>query len=300
VAGSADQAPDDPQAAPGGPQAAPGLQAAPEGPESASGGPPAAPDGPESAPATDAPGPGSRRERLRAQTSREIKETARRFLVEQGPDAVTLRAIAREMGMTAPALYRYFGSHEELLRHVVGDIFVEIAGDVRAAIERVADDGMTAKFAAAAREFRRWSLNHPREFPMVFGSPLPGVDLNHPDIADECGMEFMGVFLTLFMELWQKHPFTVPEPGDIEPSLRAQLEGFSESLGGALPSGALLAFAYCWVRLYGMVSMEVYGHLSWILDDAEPMFEMMLREIMPVLGLPEPAPREGGSAAVYP
>ena len=63
--------------------------------------------------------PPSRRDRLRAATSEEIIQTARRLLVQSGPEAVTLRAIAREMGMTAPGLYRYFDSHEELLRHVL-------------------------------------------------------------------------------------------------------------------------------------------------------------------------------------
>lgn len=248
----------------------------------------------------DAPEGSSRRERVRAATMQEIKETARRFLVEQGPDAVTLRAIAREMGMTAPALYRYFGSHEELIRHVIGDFFVEVAGDINKAIHDVAADGMTAKFTASAREFRRWSLNHPREFALVFGSPLPGIDMNHPDIADECGQQFMAVFLGLYLELWQRQPFPVPDPGDIDPSLRAQLESFRDSVGAPLPTGAILSFAYCWVRLYGMVSMEVYGHLSWVLDDAEPMFEMMLRELLPVLGLEEPPPPARGGSAVFP
>ena len=64
------------------------------------------------------PGTPSRRDRLRAATSEEIIQTARRLLVQSGPEAVTLRAIAREMGMTVPGLYRYFDSHDELLRHV--------------------------------------------------------------------------------------------------------------------------------------------------------------------------------------
>ena len=63
--------------------------------------------------------PPSRRDRLRAATTEEIIQTARQLLVKDGPEAVSLRAIAREMGMTAPGLYRYFGSHEELIRHVV-------------------------------------------------------------------------------------------------------------------------------------------------------------------------------------
>src|SRR5215469_15896464 len=83
----------------------------------------------------------SRRDRVRAATTQEIIETARRLLVEQGVTAVSLRAIAREMGMTAPALYRYFDSHEELLRHVVANIFTEIADHVRGAIKAAAEHG---------------------------------------------------------------------------------------------------------------------------------------------------------------
>ena len=94
----------------------------------------------------------TRRDRMRAATTAEIKGTARRILVEQGPDAVSLRAIAREMGMTAPALYRYFGSREQLIRHVIGDIFTEVADDIGAAIQAAAATSggdMTAKLTAA-------------------------------------------------------------------------------------------------------------------------------------------------------
>ncbi len=243
----------------------------------------------------------SRRDRVRAATTQEIKQVARRILVEEGPDGVSLRAIAREMGVTAPALYRYFGSHEELIRNVIGDIFIEIAAGVQAAIDAAAGGGITAKFVASAREFRRWSLGHPREFALLFGAPLPGIDFKHTDIADECGRKFSGTFLALYIELWNKKPFPVPAPEDIDPSLRVQLERYRDSLGANgpgwqtaahdLPVGALLLFLYCWVRLYGMVSLEVFGHLGWVLDDAEGMFEMMLKELLPILGLQDSAPR---------
>ncbi len=237
----------------------------------------------------------SRRDRVRAATTREIKQVARRILVEQGPDSVSLRAIAREMGMTAPALYRYFGSHEELLRNVIGDIYLEITSDIQAAIDAAADDGIGAKLMAAAREFRTWSLGHKREFGLLFGAPLPGLDLNHTDIADECGQKFSGTFLALYIELWNNRSFPVLAPEEIDPGLRSQLERYRESAGAnglflqaaaaALPVGAVLSFVYCWVRLYGMVSLEVFGHLGWVLDDSGPMFEMMLTELLPVLGL---------------
>src|SRR5690348_5621699 len=84
-------------------------------------------------------GPGtvspSRRDRLRAATIEEIVQTARRILVKDGPEAVSLRAIAREMGMTAPGLYRYFGNYEELVRYLCASIFTELGNDIGQAIE---------------------------------------------------------------------------------------------------------------------------------------------------------------------
>src|SRR5690348_15931125 len=127
--------------------------------------------------------PPSRRDRLRAATIDEIIQTARQLLVKDGPEAVSLRAIAREMGMTAPGLYRYFGSYEELVRHLCADIFTELGGDIHRAIEAAeppagqADDPrakLTVKMVAACGEFRRWALNHQDEFGLVFGMPLPG------------------------------------------------------------------------------------------------------------------------------
>jgi len=161
----------------------------------------------------------SRRDRVRAATTQEIIQTARRLLVEQGPEAVSLRAIAREMGMTAPALYRYFSSHEELLRFVVADIFTEVADHVRTAIHAVGSldntdsadvaDLMVLKMAAGCREFRAWALEHVPEFSMIFGSPMPGLEVVHEinnDPTLDCGYQFGQVFLDLFGELYRRRP----------------------------------------------------------------------------------------------
>lgn len=236
----------------------------------------------------------SRRDRVRAATTGEIKQTARRILVAQGPDAVSLRAIAREMGMTAPALYRYFASHEDLLRHVVADIFTEIADDIHAAIQAAAQASggdMVAKLVAACGEFRRWSLGHKDEFGLLFGTPLPGLEAVHDDVVDDCAAKFSGTFFALFGELWRKHPFPVPADDEIDPSLRAQLGRYRDGLGSDLPLGAFLTFLRCWVRLYGMVSLEVFGHLHFALDDPAPMFEITLAELAGLIGLDYPLPR---------
>jgi AcrR family transcriptional regulator len=237
----------------------------------------------------------SRRDRVRAETTVEIKQTARKILVEEGPDAVTLRAIAREMGMTAPALYRYFGSHEELLQNVAGDIFGELADEIHAAIgaaDAAASGDMGEKMAAACRGFRQWALGHRAEFGLIFGTPLPGINVENDDFAEECARKFAGTFFTLFGELWQKNPFPVPAPGKIDPGLREQLTRYRDGIGADLPLGALLTFLACWVRLYGIVSMEVFGHLGFALEDAEPMFEITLAELAGMVNL-DYRPRSG-------
>jgi AcrR family transcriptional regulator len=235
----------------------------------------------------------SRRDRVRAATTGEIKETARRILVAEGPEAVSLRAIAREMGMTAPALYRYFSSREDLIRHVVGDIFSEIAGDIRAAAigaGQASAGDVTAKLIAACREFRRWALTHREEFGLLFGTPLPALEALHADKIDDCAMDFAGAWMALFLELWQRHPFPVPADGQIEPGLLAQLARYTGGLGVDLPAGAALTFLRCWVHLYGMVSLEVFEHLHFALDDPAPLFAYTLAELATLVGLDYPLP----------
>ena len=244
--------------------------------------------------------PLSRRDRLRAATVEEIIRTARRLLVESGPEAMSLRAIAREMGMTAPGLYRYFDSHEELHRHVCASIFTELGQDIHRAIQAAGapaatPDDMTAKLTAkmvgACQEFRRWALNHQGEFALVFGVPLPGLDDARYDAADECALEFAGTFLTLFLELWNAAPFPVPPAGDIDPGLREQLTRYRDWLGTDIPLGAVLTFLRCWTVLYGAVAMEVFGHMKFALEDSAPMFEFTLGDLAALVGLRYPLDR---------
>jgi AcrR family transcriptional regulator len=245
------------------------------------------------------PGVLSRRDRVRAATSQEIIQTARRLLISQGSSALSLRAIAREMGMTAPALYRYFGSYETLIQHVVADIFNDLSDDVQAAVNRAAagqDEerpGVNAPaigLITACQAFRRWAVAHPAEFGMIFGAPLPGIDIYHDDPLMECGMRFGQIFLQLFVGLWQIKPFDVPADEDIAPQFGAQLARYKDVLGSDLPLGVLQTFLRCWVLVYGMVTLEVFGHMRFALDDPAQMFELMLTDLAAMIGLTYPLP----------
>ena len=240
----------------------------------------------------------TRRERVRATTMEEITSTARRLLVEQGPEAASLRAIAREMGMTAPGLYRYYNSREELLRHVVAEIFRELTAGIRRAIDTAAlepaGEGdirarLTLKLVAACREFRHWALTHKDEFTLLFGVPTPGLHFDgSQDVAEQCAMEFAGPFYALFLELWTTLRFPVLADAEIDPALGPQLGHFRAKLRTDAPDGAVLVFLRCWMLLYGALAMEVFGHLDFALDDSAPMFELTLSELAAKVGLSLP------------
>lgn len=202
----------------------------------------------------------TRRGRARAAASREIKQAARQILVRHGLEAVTLRAIAREAGMTAPALYRYYGSREDLITHLVADIFLEVTDHIRAAAGAAGDsrpDDATAKLAVARQEFRRWSLHHRTEFGLLFAAPLPRPGQH--DVATQCGQKFAWAFLELFLQRWPDHPASAaPEPANGQAS--QPLSYLSGWLQADLPASVLLAFLRCWIRLHALVALEVSGY----------------------------------------
>jgi AcrR family transcriptional regulator len=216
----------------------------------------------------------SRRERLRAETVVEVKEAARRLLVAGGPSAISLRAIARDVGLTAPALYRYFDSLEALVLAVVTDLFEDLRGAVAAVAGEHAAEEPLVRVGHLVREFRRWSLAHPAEFALMFGSPVPGVTQCDP--INEAGARFAETFFTTLGEHFERHPFGGAAPDLPEDAQRELFRPYLDTFGERFPLPVIYLFVAAWTRLYGIVAMEVFGHLRWAITDVEPLFELEL------------------------
>lgn len=251
----------------------------------------------------------SRRARVRAATRAEILRTARKVLLSEGSGAISLRAIARDMGMTAPAIYRYFGSHEELIRYMVANLFTEVSDHVQRSANAAASEPLPAdappwmtiaeQLLTACRAFRDWALANRAEFGLLFGSPLPALDLltvPPDDEAIRCSMRFGHIFYDLFAQLYRERPFPIPADDQIDPSLREALSRFREvkmaadgaNADQALPLGAVLTFLRAWVTLYGSVSLETLQQLRFALDDAAPLFELVLADLAAMIGVSMP------------
>ncbi|MEU5690612.1 TetR/AcrR family transcriptional regulator [Actinosynnema sp. NPDC020468] len=231
----------------------------------------------------------TRRERLRAETERDIRRTARALLVERGADAVTLRAIARAVGITAPALYRYYDSREDLLARLCDDICGDLDRALSAELDAQASDDVPAQVFAVGRRFRKWALAHPSEFALVFASTDGRVK--------EEGDQFGKIFLQLAAGLVAAHPFPKPVPEDVPESLEADLRAFQHVMietvrergveidEDVLHLGAIYHILQSWVRLYGHVALEVFGRFPFVVSNPEAMFDRMLGQMLGELSL---------------
>jgi AcrR family transcriptional regulator len=238
----------------------------------------------------------NRRERVRAATVQEIKDVARRQLVTDGQAAVSLRAIAREMGMTAPALYRYFPSFDHLVRSLVGDLFGEVCTAMEDARDLLPADDADGRLISVCRTFRAWAVGHRAEFGLLFGAPVSGGHTDLLPAAQAGGARFNAIFFGLYADVWRKHSFPAPATDDLDPRLVQQLTVYRQQTGDPLPLGVLAVILSAWARIYGLVSLEVFNHLRFALTDGETFFEEQLRELATQLGL-APAGRERVGAA---
>jgi len=226
----------------------------------------------------------TRRDRVREETLNEIKQAARRLLVEQGISGVQLRPVARAVGMTAPALYRYVDSLDALVELICVGCFEELCDAMEAARDAVADGPVLDQLMNTARAFRAWAVAHPAEFSLVFATPVQSPqNPESPTDAEQQAARFGDIFSGLFLELWRTKPFHVPSDAELAPGLAEGIQPFStwlcQFVGTDLPAGALVSFIEAWIRMHGAVALEAFGHLNWALADGAPLFEQTLMEI---------------------
>ncbi len=226
---------------------------------------------------------------MREATLREIHQTARTLLVDKGSAAVTINAVAREMGMSGPSLYHYYASRDALVEAVTAGFFEELAEAMERDRDKHPDAPLTERFLAVCRAMRSWAVAHPAEFEWIFASPLNSAQ-HQPDSPHyQAGLRFAYVFLDMIVEAWNTRPFPVPDLDELPASLREQLRAYSRLIDERLPPEALHVYVTGWTRLYGLLCLEVLRQMEFVLTDMEPLFEQYLGELGVALGLhPEP------------
>ncbi len=235
--------------------------------------------------------PTTRRERQRQATLDEIVQVSRRLLRE--PGGLSLRAVAQQMGITAPALYRYVDDYRSLVRLIARDIDAETADVVRAARDSQPADDPVAQVVSGSLAFRRWALDNRDEFALVFANPLRDPT---DDVAAEIVDEQTGaVFTELLTHIWLKYDFPLPALDDLEPLVvEALADPMMPGRVENLPEEArplVWVFMQSWARLYGTVTLEVFGHCDPRVITSGALFRAMLAGQAELLGITHELPR---------
>ncbi|MEV0373359.1 TetR/AcrR family transcriptional regulator [Streptomyces sp. NPDC050636] len=200
------------------------------------------------------------RERYRQQVRAEVKERAWEQIATAGASALSLNAIAKQMGMSGPALYRYFASRDELITELIRDAYSSLAGAFR---DTAKSSKSGADLTALAHALRAWALEHPQRYFLVYGTPVPGY--HAPDDVTALASDIMTTLLDACAAL--------PGTGSSVPPLDEHLEGHREWAGDhdASPAALHRALSF-WTRLHGVLSLELAGHFTGMGFDPALLF----------------------------
>lgn len=227
------------------------------------------------------------RERVRAELTREIIEVARRQLAETGAAGLSLRAVARELGMVSSAVYRYFPSRDQLLTALIVQGYDALGADVEGAEARVERADLRGRWLAASRAVRSWALEHPHEYALLYGSPVPGYEAPRDTVAPASRVG--AVLAAVVRDALDADCLRPPEaPGDppsiLDPGVLELFGGDGTALWHAAATRGVMA----WTHLFGAVSFELFGHLEGVVTDRAAYFDHVAGEMVTFVGI---APR---------
>lgn len=224
------------------------------------------------------------RERVRTELTREITDTARRHLASEGTSGLSLRAVAREMGMVSSAIYRYFPSRDDLLTALIIDGYNAIGEAVERGDAACDRDDYTGRWLAVGRAVRDWALAHPHEYALLYGSPVPGYQAPQDTVGP--AVRDTAVFGRIVSEAYQTGALDPPDICPAPPqSFSEDAQRIREFIPG-VPDGIVARAIAGWTGLYGWVNFEMFGQFNNGILDRAPAFDHNMRCLAGLIGLP--------------
>ncbi|MCB0125493.1 MAG: TetR/AcrR family transcriptional regulator [Caldilineaceae bacterium] len=229
--------------------------------------------------------PRQRQAEVTEATRLKIKETARELMAEKGTAGLSLRAIARVMEMTAPAIYHYFPSLDDLITALIVDAFTSHADTVRQARNQIAAGGNSCgeQLFAAVLAYRQWALAHPIDFQLIYGNPIPGYSAPGA-VTTPAARKLGAVFMEVLILALETGEVTVPESYcTIPPSVRAHYQSKFELTGE--PAALFHLMNHMWSFMHGMVTLEIYNHAAPVVGDTDAFYEQAIRHQFHLMGI---------------
>ncbi|GAA0849231.1 TetR/AcrR family transcriptional regulator [Streptosporangium amethystogenes subsp. fukuiense] len=224
------------------------------------------------------------RERVRAELTREITDVARRQLAVDGASGLSLRAVARELGMASSAIYRYFPSKDDLLTALIIDGYNALGEAVENAEAAVPHTDHAGRWMAVCHAVRDWALVHPHEYALLYGSPVPGYQA--PQDTVPAAIRDTVVYGRIVSDAHRAG--ALKPPGDhppVPPSFREDAARVRELMPD-VPDDVIVRGLIAWTGLFGWISFELFGQFNNTIMDRTPAFDHTMRCHAAMLGLP--------------
>lgn len=244
------------------------------------------------------------RAKARHQMREAILDAARAHLAENGAAGLSLRAVARDVGMVSSALYRYFDSRDALLTALIIDAYDSLGAQVEAAEAAVARDDLLARWRSVATTTRTWALADPHQYALVYGSPVPGYAAPQDTVGP--ATRVTRVLADLLVDVAASsgsadgttagatsahgEPRRHPVHGPAAEAVAAAVAPVATYSAGRVPTDLLVRGVMAWTYLFGAVSFELFGQRHDVIaeDRSEDFFVEEVHRLAVLLGLDGP------------
>lgn len=230
---------------------------------------------------TDSP-PQGIRARARAELLAEVGRVARAQLAESGAAALSVRAIARELGLASSALYRYYPSRDALLTRLIIESYDALGEAVEQAEAEINRADLRGRYAAIANGLRNWALANPHEYALLYGSPVPGYAAPEDTISP--ALRASRLLIALAAEIPASDAL-LRSSKPLDSTLLAQLAAANELVGVEADPDVLALGVVTWAQLFGMVSFELFGTFHNAFEPADALFERHIELALQAFGL---------------
>jgi AcrR family transcriptional regulator len=225
------------------------------------------------------------RERARAEITSEIVRAGRHQLATDGAAALSLRAVARELGMVSSAVYRYVANRDELLTLLIIEAYDALGAAVEEAAAPAPGRSPAARFVAAGRAVRAWAIANPHQYALLYGSPVPGYEAPQDTIgpASRVTLALVGIVADAHRDGQLRTP---AGPDELPAALRRDFAAIRAAAGSDLPDDVIVAMIAAWTQLFGMVSFELFGQTRNVIEAHAALFDATVMTMASTLGLP--------------
>ncbi|WP_328491789.1 TetR/AcrR family transcriptional regulator [Streptomyces sp. NBC_00414] len=221
--------------------------------------------------------PPTLRQRRRAAATQEILEAAERQIAENGPAALSLRAVARDLGMTVQALYHYFPSRDELVTALVAKSYDALADAVQAAVDTTPEGSPLERVVIAAEGYRRWAIDHPELFQLLYGTPLRYYEAPVEGATTQAVRRMSAIFEHELFGGFTPAQLAATETPGLSPEFLAYLGQLPPTGQQVLPTAVTALVMSAWGHMHGLVVLEVFGHTAFLGEHQAEIFRMGMR-----------------------